>query len=561
MTTRYPRVANEVQIEKIIDDIEAPGPLTRSKASHLSNFCGHYAFVSITEPTKVDEAFLEPEWIQAMQEELHQFELNNVWELVKRPDPRKHNIIGTKWIYRNKQDENGLVVRNKARLVAQGYTQVEGIDFDETFAPVARLEAIRILLAYANHHDITLYQMDVKSAFLNGKLEEEVYVAQPPGFEDPKHPDKVFRLNKALYGLKQAPRAWYDTLKEFLMKKGFKPGSLDPTLFTKSYDGELFVCQIYVDDIIFGCTDQRYSDEFAYMMSEEYQMSMMGELKFFLGLQIRQQRNGIFISQEKYLKDVLRKFGMQDCKGVKIPMPTNGHLCTDENGIDFDQKVYRSMIGSLLYLCASRPDIMLSVCMCARFQATPKESHHKAVKHILRYLAHTPTLGLWYPKGSAFDLIGYSDSDYAGDRVDRKSTSGTCHFLGRSLVCWSSKKQNCVSLSTAEAEYIAAGSCCAQLLWMKQTLKDYGVNVKNVPLLCDNESAIKIAHNPVQHSKTKHIQIRHHFLRDHVLKGDISIEHVKTEEQLADIFTKPLDEKRFSKLRCELNILESSNVL
>ena len=557
----HPRVAKEVQVEKIIDDIEAPGPLTRSKASHLSNFCGHYAFVSITEPTKVDEAFLEPEWIQAMQEELHQFELNNVWELVKRPDPRKHNIIGTKWIYRNKQDENGLVVRNKARLVAQGYTQVEGIDFDETFAPVARLEAIRILLAYANHHDITLYQMDVKSAFLNGKLEEEVYVAQPPGFEDPKHPDKVFRLNKALYGLKQAPRAWYDTLKEFLMKKGFKPGSLDPTLFTKSYDGELFVCQIYVDDIIFGCTDQRYSDEFAYMMSEEYQMSMMGELKFFLGLQIRQQRNGIFISQEKYLKDVLRKFGMQDCKGVKIPMPTNGHLCTDENGIDFDQKVYRSMIGSLLYLCASRPDIMLSVCMCARFQATPKESHHKAVKHILRYLAHTPTLGLWYPKGSAFDLIGYSDSDYAGDRVDRKSTSGTCHFLGRSLVCWSSKKQNCVSLSTAEAEYIAAGSCCAQLLWMKQTLKDYGVNMKNVPLFCDNESAIKIAHNPVQHSKTKHIQIRHHFLRDHVLKGDISIEHVKTEEQLADIFTKPLDEKRFSKLRCELNILESSNVL
>ena len=557
----HPRVAKEVQVEKIIDDIEAPGPLTRSKASHLSNFCGHYAFVSITEPTKVDEAFLEPEWIQAMQEELHQFELNNVWELVKRPDPRKHNIIGTKWIYRNKQDENGLVVRNKARLVAQGYTQVEGIDFDETFAPVARLEAIRILLAYANHHDITLYQMDVKSAFLNGKLEEEVYVAQPPGFEDPKHPDKVFRLNKALYGIKQAPRAWYDTLKEFLMKKGFKPGSLDPTLFTKSYDGELFVCQIYVDDIIFGCTDQRYSDEFAYMMSEEYQMSMMGELKFFLGLQIRQQRNGIFISQEKYLKDVLRKFGMQDCKGVKIPMPTNGHLCTDENGIDFDQKVYRSMIGSLLYLCASRPDIMLSVCMCARFQATPKESHHKAVKHILRYLAHTPTLGLWYPKGSAFDLIGYSDSDYAGDRVDRKSTSGTCHFLGRSLVCWSSKKQNCVSLSTAEAEYIAAGSCCAQLLWMKQTLKDYGINMKNVPLYCDKKSAIKIAHNPVQHSKTKHIQIRHHFLRDHVLKGDISIEHVKTEEQLADIFTKPLDEKRFSKLRCELNILESSNVL
>ena len=370
----------------------------------------------------------------------------------------------------------------------------------------------------------------------------------------------MYRLKKALYGLKQAPRAWYDTLRDFLISKGFKSGSLDPTLFTKRYDDALFICQIYVDDIIFGCTNKKYSEEFAFLMSEQYQMSMMGELKFFLGLQIRQQRNGIFISQEKYLKECLRKFGMQDCKGIKTPMPTNGQLGPDENGKDYDQKVYRSMIGSLLYLCASRPDIMLSVCMCARFQAAPKESHHQAVKRILRYLAHTPSLGLWYPKGTQLDLVGYSDSDYAGDRVDRKSTSGTCHFLGRSLVCWSSKKQNCVSLSTAEAEYIAAGASCSQLLWMKQTLKDYGINLKKVPLLCDNESAIKISQNPVQHLRTKHIEIRYHFLRDHVLKEDIVISHVKTEDQLADIFTKPLDEKRFSTLRCEINILDSSNV-
>ena len=206
--------------------------------------------------------------------------------LVKRPDPRKHSSIVTKWVYHNEQDGHGQVVRNKARLVAQGYTQVEGIDFDETFAPVARLEAIRILLAYANHNNILLYQMDVKSAFLNGKVKEEVYVAQPPGFEDPKHPE-VYKLNKALYGLKQAPRAWYDTLKDFLKSKGFKPGSLDLTLFT-TYDGELFVCQIYVDDIIFGCSHKRYSDEFRHMMQEQYQMSMMSELKFFLALQIRQ---------------------------------------------------------------------------------------------------------------------------------------------------------------------------------------------------------------------------------------------------------------------------------
>jgi hypothetical protein len=242
-------------------------------------------------------------------------------------------------------------------------------------------------------------------------------------------------------------------------------------------------------------------------------------------------------------------------------MPTKCQLDIDPNGKAVDQKVYRSMIGSLLYLCASRPDIMLSVGICARFQAAPKESHYVAVKRIFRYLAHTPNFGLWYPKGASFDLMGYSDSDWAGDRVDRKSTSGGCQFLGRSLVSWSSKKQNCVSLSTTEAEYVAAASCCAQLLWMRQTLKDYGVICDKVPLFCDNESAIAISYNPVQHSKTKHIEIRHHFIRDHVKRGEIDIVHLSTQEQLADIFTKPLDEARFRELRHELNIIDSSNVV
>ena len=289
-------------------------------------------------------------------------------------------------------------------------------------------------------------------------------------------------------------------------------------------------------------------------------MSMMGELKFFLRFQIKQLKEGTFICQTKYIKDMLKKFDMENAKPIKTPMQTNGHLDLNGEGKSVDQKVYRSMIGSLLYLCASRPDIMLSVCMCARFQAAPKECHLMAVKRILRYLVHTPYLGLWYPKGSSFDLIGYSDSDYAGCKVDRKSTSGTCQFLGRSLVSWSSKKQNSVALSTAEAEYVAAGACCAQLLWMKQTLRDYGHKTPKIPLLCDNESAIKIANNPVQHSRTKHIDIRHHFLRDHATKGDIDIRHVRTEKQLADILTKPLDEQRFCELRSELNILDSRNV-
>jgi hypothetical protein len=242
-------------------------------------------------------------------------------------------------------------------------------------------------------------------------------------------------------------------------------------------------------------------------------------------------------------------------------MPTNGHLDLDEGGNPVNQTLYRSMIGSLLYLTASRPDIMFSVCMCARFQSNPKKAHLRAVKRILRYLRHTPSVGLWYPKGATFDLIGYSDSDYAGCKIDRKSTSGGCHLLGRSLVSWTSKKQNSVALSTAEAEYIVTGACCTQILYMKQTLLDYGVVLEKVPLLCDNESAVKIANNPIQHSRTKHIDIRHHFLRDHVAKGDIILEGVRSEDQLADIFTKPLDKTHFCMLRNELNILDLRNFM
>jgi hypothetical protein len=440
--------------------------------------------------------------------------------------------------------------------VAKGYSQVEGLDFDETYAPVARLESIRILLAYATYHGFKLYQMDVKSAFLNGPIKEEVYVEQPPGFEDSEYPNHVYKLSKALYGLKQAPRAWYECLRDFLITNGFKVG---PTLYTKTVAKDLFVCQIYVDDIIFWSTNKSTCEEFSRIMIKKFEMSMVGELKYFLGFQIKQLQEGTFISQTKYIQDILKKFGIKEGKPIKTPIGTNGHLDLDTGGKSVDQKVYRLMIGSLLYLCASRPDIMLSVCMCARFQADPKEVHLRAVKRIIRYLVYTPKFGLWYPKGSTFDLIGYSDANWTGCKIDRKSTLGTCQFLGRSLVSWVSKKQNSVALSTVKAEYSTAGHCCAQLLWMRQTLRDYGYKLGKVPLLCDNESAIRMVDNPVEHSRTKHIDIRYHFLRDHQQKGDIKIDYVNTQNQLTDIFTKPLDEKTFSKLKNELNILDSRN--
>jgi hypothetical protein len=306
---------------------------------------------------------------------------------------------------------------------------------------------------------------------------------------------------------------------------------------------DLFLCQIYVDDIIFSSTNKSFCDEFSKIMTDRFEMSTMGILTFFLGFEIKQAKEITFISQTKYTRDELKKFGMDKVKPTNTSMGTNGHLDLNLDGTSVDQKVYRSIIESLLYICVSRSDIMLSVCMCVRFQAAPKDYHLRAVKRIMKYLVLAPNLGLWYNKGSHFELLGYSDVDYAGCKVDRKSTFETCQLLGRSLVSWSSKKQNFVTLSKAEVEYVTAGSCCAQLLWMQQTLKDHGYTMNHILLLCDNKSAIKIAYNPCEHSRTKHIDIQHHFLRDHVIKVDIVISYVGTNDQLADIFAMPLNEK------------------
>jgi hypothetical protein len=276
-------------VDQILGDI-SKGVTTRSR---LANFCEHYSFVSSIEPFRVEEALQDLDWVLAMQEELNNFKRNEVWSLVPRP---KQNVVGTKWVFRNKQDEHGVVTRNKARLVAKGYAQVTGSDFEETFAPMARLESIRVLLAYAAHHSFRLFQMDVKSAFLNGPIKEEVYVEQPPRFEDDRYPNHVFKLSKALYGLKQAPTAWYESLRDLLIANAFKVGKADPTLFTKTCDGDLFVCHIYVDDIIFGSTNQKSCEEFSRVMTQMFEMSMMGELNYFLGFQVKQLKDGTFIS-------------------------------------------------------------------------------------------------------------------------------------------------------------------------------------------------------------------------------------------------------------------------
>ncbi|GKB83465.1 putative ribonuclease H-like domain-containing protein [Tanacetum coccineum] len=392
-------------------------------------------------------------------EELLQFKIQKVWNLVDLPYGKK--AIGTKWVYRNKKDERGVVVRNKA------------------------------------------------SAFLYGKIDEEVYVSQPPGFIDPKYPKKVYKVVKALYGLHQTPRAWYATLSTFLLKNGYRRGTIDKTLFLKKDKHDIILVQVYVDDIIFGSTKKSWCDEFEALMKSRFQMSSMGELTFFLGLQVKQKADGIFISQDKYVAEILKKFDFVNVKTASTPIETQKPLVKDEEASDVDVHLYRSMIGSLMYLTASRPDIMFAVCACSRFQVTPKTSHLSAVKRIFRYLKGKPKLGLWYPRVSSFDLEAYSDSDYAGANLDRKSTTGGCQFLGRRLISWQCKKQTIVATSTTEAEYVAAASCCGQ--------------------------------NPVYHSKTKHIAIRHHFIRDAYEKKLIQVLKIHTDDNVADLLTKAFD--------------------
>nr|GFA94337.1 putative ribonuclease H-like domain-containing protein [Tanacetum cinerariifolium] len=341
-------------------------------------------------------------------------------------------------VLKNKKDKRGIVVENKARLVAQGHTQEEGIDYDEVFAPVARIEAIKLFLAYALFMGFTVYQMDVKSAFLYGTIDKEVYVMQPPGFQDPAFPSKVYKVEKAMV-------------------------TIDQTLFIRRQREDFILVQVYMDDIIFGSSDLQLCREFEVLMHEKFQMSAMGELNFFLGLQVLQKEDGIFLSQDKYIADILKKFRYSDVRSLNTPMDKENPWGNDGTRKDVDLHLYRTMIGSLMYLTASRPNII--------------------------FVGH-PKLGLWYPKASPFDLVAYSDSDYGGASHDRKSTTGGSQLLGRRLISWQCKKQTIVATSTIEAEYVAAASYCGQVLWIQNKLLDYGYNFMNTKIYIDNNSAI-----------------------------------------------------------------------
>ncbi|GJR57327.1 retrovirus-related pol polyprotein from transposon TNT 1-94 [Tanacetum coccineum] len=395
-------------------------------------WCCYHTELSKVEPKNFKMAVIEDCWFQAMQDEIHEFDQLEVWELV--PRPVYVMVIALRWIYKVKLDEYGDVLKNKARLVAKGYRQEVGIDFEESFAPVARIEAIRI------------------------------FIANVASFEDPKHPTHVYRLKKALYGLKQALRAWYESLSKSLMATNFFKGVVDPTLFTRKTGKHILLVQIYVDDIIFASTDPTACTIFSKEMNSKFQMSMMVQMSFFLGLQVSQSPRGIFINQAKYALEILKKYGMDLTNPVDTPMVDRLKLDEDLKGIPVDQTRLRGMIGSLMYLTANRPDLVFAVCICARYQAKPTKKHLEAIKRVFWYLRGTIHMGLWYPKDNAMALTAYADANHAGCQDTRRSTSGSAQFLGEKLVGWSSKKQRSTAISTTEAEYIAMSGCCAQIL-------------------------------------------------------------------------------------------------
>eukprot|EP00253_Pinus_taeda_P035794 PITA_35794 len=501
-TPRRPRFRN-------LNEIYEQGEVSTNTG--LNSLFALYCLVD--DSVHFEDVVNEDKWIEAMNEEIGAIEKSKTWELVDLPEGK--DAIGVKWVYKSKSNVEGKIDMHKARLVVKGYKQQQGKDYDETFAPIARMETVRTMLSIAAPHKWKIYQMDVKSAFLNGVLKEEVYVEQPPGYEVDGQEHKVYKLKKALYGLKQAPRAWYNRIDAYLIENGFNKCDGEPTLYIKENDGKIIIIVLYVDDLIFTGNDASLIADFKAVMKNELEMTDLGFLRYFLGIEVDQSENGGFISQDKYVEAGLKRFNMQNSKAAVTPTVMGLKLTKEDSSKDFDPKLYKSIVGSVMHLTATRSDIMHAVSLISAFMERPKETHWQAAKRILR-----------------------------------KSTSGYVFHMGSGAISWVSKKQPVVSLSTTEAVYVAATAVACQAVWLRRVPKDLCHEQENgTTIYCDHSSAITLSKNFVFHKRTKHIDTKFHFIRELVNNGEIILQHCRTEDQLADIFTKPLAKKSFDHFR------------
>ncbi|XP_042756658.2 retrovirus-related Pol polyprotein from transposon TNT 1-94 [Lactuca sativa] len=511
------------------------------------------------EPASYDEARRKKEWVQAMNDEMASIEKNDTWNLVDLPKGRR--AIGLKWVFKVKRDPQGNILKHKARIVAKGYIQKQGIDYEEVFAPVARIETVRVILALAGSNGWRVHHLDVKSAFLNGHLTEEVYVSQPEGFVKKNEPGKVYKLSKALYGLKQAPRAWNSCLDKYLKSLGFRRCAQEYSVYTRTKNGSSLIIGIYVDDLLVTGSNPENIKEFKKEMKARFEMSDLGLLSYYLGIEVNQQDKGITLKQEGYAKNILIKTRMIDCNPTKTPMEHKLSLTKDGNEELVNPTEYRSIVGCLRYLTHTRPDITFAVGVVSRFMEKPTIKHLQAVKGILRYVKGTLSHGLVYSKEEEkVNISGYTDSDLAKDINDRRSTGGMAFYVNGNLVTWASQKQRVVALSSCEAEFIAATMAACQGIWLRRLLTEItGQKVPPVTLFVDNQSALDLMKNPVFHGRSKHIDIRYHFIRECVENGEITVKHVSGKSQKADILTKSLARVKHEEMRDLVGVMKIQN--
>ncbi|GJW20080.1 ribonuclease H-like domain, reverse transcriptase, RNA-dependent DNA polymerase [Tanacetum coccineum] len=452
------------------------------------------------EPKNYKEASSDQKWIEAMKVELDSINRNNTWELTTLP--KGHKAIGLKWVFKTKKDANGNIIKHKARLVAKGYIQEHGIDFEEVFAPVARMETIRLLLAIAANNKWEVHHLDVKSAFLHGDLKEEVYVTQPEGFIKREDNGKVYRLIKALYGLRQAPRAWNIKLDNTLKSLDFKKCALEQAIYTKTSKDSILLIGVYVDDLIITGTPKKEIDKFKAQMEEKFEMSDLGLLAYYLGIEVTQTEGDISIKQSAYANKILKEAGMIDCNETLIPMDPGTRLTKITEGTMVNSTEYRSLIGCLRYLLHTRPDLSYSVGLLSRFMQEPREQHMKAIRQVLRYVKGTKDYGITYRHNGGNKIHGFSDSSYGVNTQEGKGTTSIIFYYGESPISWSTQKQATVALSSCESEFIAATAAATQALWLKRLLSKLTQSQEEkVTIKVDNKSVMALMNNPVFHGK------------------------------------------------------------
>ena len=512
----------------------------------------------IQEPQTLEEALASPQadmWRLAMDDEFKSLLGNNTWTLETPPPGIKP--IPVKWVYKIKRNADGSIERFKARLVAKGFMQREGVDFNEVFAPTGKHTTLRTLLAIVVRDNLELHHMDVKTAFLNGVLEEDIYMRQPPGYEQGP-PGTACHLHKAIYGLRQAPRAWHLKLKSVLESLGFITSEADPSLYIlRDSDSNLYLL-VYVDDLLLASRSSDTLKKIKSALMKEFDIKDLGEATYFLGMEFERDRAAgtLKLSQHKNALDLVTRYGLLECKPKSLPLSPSIKLAKDpDHPLDTTVHGYSELVGSLLYLSVcTRPDIAQAVGALARYMSAPGESHWQALKGVMRYLAGTLDCGIVYTADGG-EIIGYCDADFAGDIDTRRSTTGYVFTLCGGAVSWSSRLQPTVAASTTEAEYMAAAHATKEALWLRKLLTDFGITTTVIKIMCDNQAAISLLKNPISSQRSKHIDVIHHFARERVLRGETTFVYIQTAKMIADCMTKAVPEDKFKFCRNGMGVL------